>query len=395
MPKRIAALLVLLLAHGALAAEPASELSATQKELEAARQHYAALKGNAAALEKEMGGLQEKLVSLADKQKQREQKLVQLEARQAELMARVDEQQVQMQSQRKDVSRLITSLLKLSQVPPGAVVAMPGSIRQTLLAATLLQSTTQELQKRTAALSVSLAALQEDEFALERTHEQLVKERDAVVSNRKDLSSKIAERGVMQKKLGDEQSSEKSRIDKLAQQSASLQQLMKKLEEERIRSERAAKKAREKAQQEALKNARPVPRSLPSAPSAPLSTGTLPVAGSITTRYGQSVAGNRSQGLTIISRSNAQVVAPHGGEVIFTGPFMDYGRMVIIRHNGQYTSLLAGLSTIQCSLGQKILTGEPIGLLGTGNDGNSRLYMELRQNRQPVDPAPWLGKTLN
>jgi septal ring factor EnvC (AmiA/AmiB activator) len=35
------------------------------------------------------------------------------------------------------------------------------------------------------------------------------------------------------------------------------------------------------------------------------------------------------------------------------------------------------------------LEGEPIGAMGD-NDAGNRLYVELRRNNQPTDPAPWI-----
>ncbi len=34
--------------------------------------------------------------------------------------------------------------------------------------------------------------------------------------------------------------------------------------------------------------------------------------------------------------------------------------------------------------------GEPVGVMGTGADSPTILYVEIRHNRQPIDPIPWL-----
>jgi septal ring factor EnvC (AmiA/AmiB activator) len=31
--------------------------------------------------------------------------------------------------------------------------------------------------------------------------------------------------------------------------------------------------------------------------------------------------------------------------------------------------------------------------MGQSKDGNPKLYMELRRDGRPIDPAPWLGKS--
>jgi septal ring factor EnvC (AmiA/AmiB activator) len=42
-------------------------------------------------------------------------------------------------------------------------------------------------------------------------------------------------------------------------------------------------------------------------------------------------------------------------------------------------------------VGQRLLAGEPVGLLGSGDRGAATLYVELRRNGQPVDPRGFLS----
>lgn len=89
-----------------------------------------------------------------------------------------------------------------------------------------------------------------------------------------------------------------------------------------------------------------------------------PARGSIITAYGQETAkGVSSKGIIIKTRAQAQVIAPFDGSVLFAGPFRGYGNLIIIEHGKGYTSLLAGLDSIDCELGQLLLAGEPIGLM--------------------------------
>jgi septal ring factor EnvC (AmiA/AmiB activator) len=50
---------------------------------------------------------------------------------------------------------------------------------------------------------------------------------------------------------------------------------------------------------------------------------------------------------------------------------------------------MAGMNRVDAVVGQWVLAGEPVGALG-GQSGETRLYLELRQAGQPVDPDPWL-----
>ena len=115
-----------------------------------------------------------------------------------------------------------------------------------------------------------------------------------------------------------------------------------------------------------------------------------PVSGQLVTSYGQATSnGVTSKGITYKTRANAQVIAPHDGTVVFSGPFKGYGNIIIVEHGEGYISLLAGLGNIDCELGQNILSGEPIGTMPMSN--NAKLYVEIRKDRQPINPAPWFA----
>src|SRR5690606_31579988 len=109
--------------------------------------------------------------------------------------------------------------------------------------------------------------------------------------------------------------------------------------------------------------------------------------------------GGISQGQSVLTRSDAQVVAPADGWVLYTGPYLNYGQIIILNTGSGYTALLAGLDSISVSIGQFVLMGEPLGSMGsrtsgrtvTTNAGNAQptLYIELRQNNEPFDPDGW------
>ncbi|MDE0725135.1 MAG: peptidoglycan DD-metalloendopeptidase family protein [Alphaproteobacteria bacterium] len=114
----------------------------------------------------------------------------------------------------------------------------------------------------------------------------------------------------------------------------------------------------------------------------------LPARGSRVGHYGESTGfGPRAQGITLRTRPRAQVVAPHDGRIVFAGPFLNYGLILIISHGEGYHSLLAGLSKLQTVVGQSVLAGEPVGVMG--GDGKRSLYVELRRKGTAIDPNPW------
>lgn len=122
----------------------------------------------------------------------------------------------------------------------------------------------------------------------------------------------------------------------------------------------------------------------------------MPSQGQIVERYGQRTkAGQTSKGLRIQTRPDALVVATYDGRVAFAGPFRGYGLILIIEHGEGYHTLLAGLSEIYGTVGQKLLAGEPIGKMDPAGSANPVLYVELRRQGQPINPLPWLASRSN
>ena len=116
----------------------------------------------------------------------------------------------------------------------------------------------------------------------------------------------------------------------------------------------------------------------------------FPARGKIVVRFGQSDEQQAlSKGISIETRENAQVVAPYNGQIVFAGPFRGYGLLLIIEHGEGYHTLLAGMSRIDGSVGQRLATGEPVGVMGQA-ETKPLLYVEFRHNGQPVNPLPWL-----
>ena len=127
---------------------------------------------------------------------------------------------------------------------------------------------------------------------------------------------------------------------------------------------------------------------------------TVPASGTDVEDFGANDGlGGIAKGISYTTRAGAQVVAPADGWVIYKGPFLNYGQIVILNPGQDYTILLAGLGAVSVNLGQFVLEGEPVGTMGSRTIGRNlatsagvsepTLYIELRKNDQPVDPTGW------
>lgn len=106
--------------------------------------------------------------------------------------------------------------------------------------------------------------------------------------------------------------------------------------------------------------------------------------------------GGVSKGIRLETRDRAQVTAPCDGWVVYADNLRNYGQLLIINAGGGYHILLAGMERIQVSLGQFVLAGEPVAIMGSearsGESGKASkpvLYVEFRKDQKPIDPDPW------
>jgi septal ring factor EnvC (AmiA/AmiB activator) len=88
--------------------------------------------------------------------------------------------------------------------------------------------------------------------------------------------------------------------------------------------------------------------------------------------------------------TSVRAVAP--AVVRFAGWFRGYGRLVILDHGDRYFTVSGHLGELAVEVGDAVEGGEEIGTVGdTGSLSGARLYFEIRQGSQPLDPGDWLA----
>jgi murein hydrolase activator len=108
----------------------------------------------------------------------------------------------------------------------------------------------------------------------------------------------------------------------------------------------------------------------------------------------------------LATRPGALVTAPWPASVRYAGPLLDYGNVIILEPEGGYLLILAGIETLYVGTDALVSGTAPLGLMpgqpesgteelivatpqGGGVALTETLYMELRENGAPVDPANW------
>ncbi|WP_299845118.1 peptidase M23 [uncultured Roseovarius sp.] len=132
----------------------------------------------------------------------------------------------------------------------------------------------------------------------------------------------------------------------------------------------------------------------------------LPVQGRILRRANEAdAAGIARPGIVMATRPRALVSTPTAATLRYTGPLLDYGNVIILEPQAGILLVLAGLDVVYGQTGQVLPAGSPVGLMGgvdpdpgallprdgqeTATGQTQTLYIEVRQQNTPVDPAQW------
>ncbi|MEM7522591.1 MAG: peptidoglycan DD-metalloendopeptidase family protein [Pseudomonadota bacterium] len=144
-------------------------------------------------------------------------------------------------------------------------------------------------------------------------------------------------------------------------------------------------------------------------PSFSAAKGALvpPVEGEVTRNFGEDGAVARYEGVEITAPAYAEVYAPWRGVIRFASRFGDDGVVVILEPEPDTLLVLSGLGAARHAAGDVVLAGESLGTLAGPASmteefliaaastveayGAETLYMELRKNGAPVDPAAWFA----
>ena len=99
-------------------------------------------------------------------------------------------------------------------------------------------------------------------------------------------------------------------------------------------------------------------------------------------------AASHHDGIDIPAEEGKAVRAAAAGKVIFAGDKDDYGKLVIVQHEGGWHTAYGFLSKLTVAQGDAVGLGERVGLVGrTGLAKGSELHFEIRKDNAPVDPV--------
>jgi septal ring factor EnvC (AmiA/AmiB activator) len=298
------------------------------------------------------------------------------------------------------IGEVLAALQRMGHRPPPALISSPEDALQSVRTAMLLGAVLPEMRHEVEALANDLTALLNVRRQITAERDRLKNEVASLGNERTRMTALIAERQKQQAEREKALDAERTRAAQLGRQVDNLKDLIAKLEQGLDPATRAAREAARSDTRPAMAALHDAGRLAPAVAFTSLRGRVpIPVNGVKLKEYGApDGVGGQEKGVSIATRAGAQVTAPADGWVVYAGPFRSYGQLLILNAGNGYHILLAGMERISVDLGQFVLTGEPVAVMGNGSHiaailatGSSQpvLYIEFRKDGIPVDPGPW------
>jgi septal ring factor EnvC (AmiA/AmiB activator) len=380
------------------------ELEAVRAEQKRAAETEKKLRGEIDRLGEDRRKLNQAMIDTAARIRAAEQEIASIENRLDLLENSERGINGSLEGRREVIAQVLAALQRIGRRPPPALLVRPEDALKSVRTAILLGAVIPELRSEADMLAADLADLV-------RVRREAAAERAKRAADLAGLSEQRTRMGLLieerKRRLGEvegELEAARRRAMQLALQADNLKDLITRLEnslDSATRAARGGEDARQQADTRPNLAALKDPGRLTPAIAFASAKGILPlpVNGTRTREFGApDRLGGTQKGMSIEARPGAQVTAPCDGWVVYAAPYRSYGQLLILNAGGGYHVLLAGMDRISVDLGQFVLTGEPLGVMGGTSQTASAaatstsqpvLYIEFRKDGLPVDPSPW------
>jgi septal ring factor EnvC (AmiA/AmiB activator) len=296
-------------------------------------------------------------------------------------------QRARLAEQQGPIIKLTAALQTMAQRPSALALVQPGSVTDMIHVRALLGSTLPIIRERTASLRAEVTRGNELRRRADLAVAELHHDREQLEIRRKALAHLEADQRRRSQQYVDSAMIEQDRVIAISEKARDITQLIADLGDQAdIRARLASLPGPILRPAVPGTATMPAPPPLDAAGSGALPSYRLPVIGKLVSGMGEiSDAGVRAKGITLTTARGAQVVAPAKGRIAFAGPFRSYAAIVIIDHDGGWTTLITGMRALAVKPGETIWQGSPI---GTADGAQPRITVELRHAGEPVDILP-------
>ncbi|MGI8570709.1 MAG: murein hydrolase activator EnvC family protein [Methylocella sp.] len=408
------------------AAEKGTELSGRRLELrgmedtlDASQEQRRRIEAEIASIRADRAKLTAALLDATRIVNTSERKIGETEARLDTLTGTEDAIKLSLASRRAVIAEILASLQRMGRKPPPALLVAPEDMLAAIRTSMLLGSVLPQMRGETEALASDLSDLVQLRQSIAAERETLANGVAKIRAERQRLAALIEARQPALSAAEQALGAERERALDLARQAASLKDLIARMETEVAAAARGAEAARKadeirgRAARAALPSASMKTALAPFKDPARLAPATtfsetkgllpVPVNGTLQRGFGSRDGfGGTGKGMLIATRTEAIVASPCDGWVSFAGPYRSYGQLLIVNAGQGYYIILAGMDKINVNVGQFILVGEPVAVMGDGSFKTAAaiaigavqpiLYIEFRKDGVAIDPGPWWAK---
>ena len=380
------------------------ELDAARAQQRAALEAQTKLKLEIEAIGADRRALNQQLIDTAARVRDVEANIEATRARVKPLDEREHVFQTSLDERRAVIVEILAALQRIGRQPPPALMVRPEDALQAVRTAIMLGAVVPEMRAQADALAGDLAELLRVRNDIDAENNKLSRDLATLAHEQLRLNMLIDQRQQRQTTVEQTLDAQRQHAAALAHQVGDLKDLIGKLEQGLDTKTRQARIDARAIEEDATRPdlaALKDPGRLTPAVAFAANRGhlRLPVNGARLREFGApDGAGGTQKGLSIATHSGAEITAPCDGWVVYAGPFRSYGQLLILNAGGGYHVLLAGMERISVDLGQFVLTGEPVAVMGGGSQVSTVvatgakqpvLYVEFRKDGTPIDPSPW------
>ncbi len=387
------------------------ELEAIRIEQKKATEAQTRLKDEIDAIGEDRRKLNAALIDGAARLRETEDRIAESEGRLKPLDDSERSLRQSLEGRRATIAEVLAALQRIGRHPPPAIMVRPEDALQSARTAIMLGAVLPEMRVQAEALASDLADLLRIRKEIADEKDQMVRDVAARAEERQRIALLIQGRQKKQTETERVLEAERQKSLVLARQVDDLKDLIGKVEQGLDSASRAARAAARAAEDKSRDSridlaALNDPGRLTPAVAFASARGRLPIPvnGTRIREFGvPDSLGGTEKGISIAARASAQVTAPCDAWVVYAGRFRNYGQVLILNAGGGYHVVLAGMDRISVNVGQFVLTGEPVAVMGSGSQATStqiagniasgpdkpELYVEFRKDGTPIDPSPW------
>ena len=346
------------------------QLKNLEKEIKERDKKRVELEKQAEQIATQRRKLQLNMIFIAEQIRANEQRQIKINKKLEALLTTQADLLAALNKDRVNLSQSLAALQRFEKSTPPALAVRPDDALEGIRGALAMAGIVPSLKQKVDEIHARLDELSAIRRQIVKRQQELDDALAKAESDRAKLDSLVAEKQQAEAVRRQEAANEQAAIKQLAAKAKNLKDLVTKLEKRRAK------------QHNQIKGFSRTRGKLP-----------LPVSGKLLSRP-ETIRKNTEtgrEGAYIVTRAQTLVTAPYDAQVLYAGPFRDYGNMLILGVGKNYHLLFAGLSAISVDVGQVILVGEPVGQIIPEPLTNTpkTLYMEIRYKGQPQDALSW------